>query len=258
MTVTGPPDGPPVLLLHGGGATSMAWTALIERIGGTGHRFVAPDLIGDPGRSRNTGDRLRTVDDLCAWVNTVLTETSCERVDVVAHSYGAMLALAYAVRFPERVGRLILLDPNSCFAGISPRYLMHALPILLRPNERRERRFLGWETDGAALDADWVELVASGAEGFPSSRTVVPRRPGRTDLAGLNGHRVTVVLAPGSRVHRPPRIADRVADLMPAASVVMLSAGTHHTLPMSPSDELAGVVRNALDEGLRDQGRALH
>jgi pimeloyl-ACP methyl ester carboxylesterase len=243
---TGAADAPALLLLHGGGATSMAWTALAGHLAG-GHRVIAPDIIGEPGRSRSTGDRFRSTDDLCDWIDEVLDDSAAPTVDVVAHSYGAMIALAYALRRPHRVRRLVLLDPNSCFAGMSAAYLIRALPVLLRPDADRQRRLLVWGTQGADLDPDWLTVTTTGVGSFPSARPVIPRRPRPQDLRALDAHRVSVLLAPDSRVHDVAQVATNVRAALPTAAVVTLPAGTHHTLPMSPSDHLEA----ALDAALR-------
>ncbi|WAC56280.1 alpha/beta fold hydrolase [Gordonia sp. SL306] len=226
----------------------MAWTSVVDDLG-RDHHVIAPDLVGQPGRSRNGGERLRSPADLGEWIHSVLSGVGvgvdAGQVDVVGHSYGAMIALAHALREPAAIGRLVLLDPNSCFAGMSPRYLMRALPLLVHPTEERERRLVSWETDHASLDPEWLTLITKGAA-FPASRAVVPRRPSGELLSRLAGHPVTVVLAPGSKVHHPARIADRVGALLPSASVVMLSSGTHHTLPMAPADELGRVLSDSL------------
>src|SRR5688572_1546331 len=46
----GPPDGRPLVLLHGGGATSTAWFAVASALADR-YRIYAPDLVGDAGRS---------------------------------------------------------------------------------------------------------------------------------------------------------------------------------------------------------------
>lgn len=61
--------------------------------------MYAIDFLGDPGRSV-VGERLRSVEDLMSWLSDVLGALGLESVAVVGHSYGAMVALAFAVRHP--------------------------------------------------------------------------------------------------------------------------------------------------------------
>lgn len=241
VTTNGPVHDPsPVILLHGGGATAMAWTAVANDLART-RRIVAPNLIGDPGPSRAGEDRLRRTDDLVEWLDGIIDSTGANTVELVGHSYGAMIALAHAVRRPERVNRLVLVDPTSCFVGLRPRYLLRALPSLLFPNADRTRRFILWETDGQVPDDDWLTLTTLAAD-EQSTRPVVPKRPDRTLLHSLADHRVQVVLAPASKAHDVQRVAATVADSLPSAHVTMLSVGSHHMLPLVPAKELSSLI----------------
>lgn len=244
VNVCGPDDGTPVVLLPGAGASSTSWFAVAGELAET-HRVYAVDLLGDPGRSV-AGSRLRTVDDLLGWLSAVLDALGLESVTLVGHSYGAMVALAFALRNPDKVCRLVLVDPNACFAGMRPGYLLRALPLLLRPTAKRQRALIGWETAGSDLDRDWLDLVGFGAEHFPATRPVVPRRPSRRDLADLRCP-TTVVLAERSRIHDVDRVRSRVTNAIPAARTRMLDSATHYTLPMAPAPALLAV----LDEALR-------
>ncbi|WP_430332369.1 alpha/beta fold hydrolase [Rhodococcus sp. ACT016] len=243
VNVCGSADAPPVLLLPGGGATSMSWFAAAGELAAS-HRVFAVDIPGDVGRSV-IRERLRSVDQLMAWLADILDALGSERVAVVGHSYGAMVGLAFTIRNPARVDRLVLLDPNSCFAGFRPGYLLRAMPLLLRPTADRERALIGWEAAGTAVDPDWLDLVAYGAERFPAHRPVVPRRPRPHDLGNVRAP-VTVVLAERSRVHDVARVRERVQMSMPQAEVHVMPGETHYTLPMSSSPELRAVLRTAL------------
>lgn len=244
VNVCGTEDGSPVVLLPGAGASSASWFAVAGPLADT-HRVYAVDLLGDPGRSV-VGSRLRSVEDLLGWLSDVLDALGLESVALVGHSYGAMAALAFTLQRPGRVDRLVLLDPNSCFAGMRPGYLLRALPLLLRPTATRQRALIGWETAGVALDRDWLDLVAFGAEHFPATTPVVPRRPSRRALAGLRCP-TTVVLAERSRVHDVRRVRSRVSKAIPAARTEVLDGATHYTLPMAP----AAALLTVLDEALR-------
>ncbi|QKT11442.1 alpha/beta fold hydrolase [Rhodococcus sp. W8901] len=243
VNVCGPEDAPPVILLPSGRATSTVWFAVAAELCGD-HRVFAVDLPGDVGLGVVT-EPLRSRDDLMDWISAVVHGLELETYGVVGHSYGAMVALAHAVRRPDGLDRLVLLDPNSCFAGMSPQYLARAVPLLVRPTGDRQRRLIGWESAGATVDADWLDLVAFGAERFPAHRPVVPRRPWPQDLQELRAE-VTVVLAERSRVHDAARIGERARSSMPRATIRVIPGESHYTLPMSSSPELGAALRTAI------------
>jgi lipase len=103
----GPPDGPAVLVIHGVRNIGARYRRLAED-GLPRHRVVAPDLRGH-GRStwQPPWDVATHVDDLVR----LLDARGIGRTDVVAHSFGGLLALRLAARLPSRVGPIALLDP---------------------------------------------------------------------------------------------------------------------------------------------------
>ncbi len=244
VNICGTEGAPPALLLAGGGATSTVWFANVASLS-TRYKVYAIDVMGDVGRSLSTGQPISNVADLLDWLHATVTALDVGTPTFVGHSYGAMIALAYALNRPETVEELVLLDPNSCFSGMRPHYIGRALPLLLRPSEKRQRTFIEWETEGAPLDQDWLSLLALGAAHFPNSKTVIPKRPRAEQLAASTVD-ISVVLAGRSKVHHSATVAARVREILPSATVSVLDTATHHTLPLSPAAELnAALVGSA-------------
>ncbi|WP_439029613.1 alpha/beta fold hydrolase [Gordonia terrae] len=193
----------------------------------------------------------RTTGDLLDWLSAVLDGLGLTRVDFAGHSYGAMIALAFAIGpGRDRVDRLALVDPTSCYAGLRRSYLLRVLPILLSPTPRRQRRFLDWETGAATLNPEWSEMHCAGARfptRGPSYRNVLPVSLFRS----RRGDSVTVIFAPGSRAHDADTVARRVRELLPSARITMLASGSHHTLPLEPADEIADALVSALEKTQR-------
>ena len=103
-------DGFPALFIHGSGPGVSAWAnwrlvmpALTERL-----RVIAPDMAGFGFSERPAGIRY----DLDTWVAQaigLLDALGLEQADVVGNSFGGALALAMAIRHPQRVRRLVLM-----------------------------------------------------------------------------------------------------------------------------------------------------
>ncbi|MBB5133816.1 pimeloyl-ACP methyl ester carboxylesterase [Thermocatellispora tengchongensis] len=111
-------DGPPVVCLPGG---PMQASAYLGDLGGlSAHRqLIMLDLRGT-GRSAVPEDTAsyrcdRLVDD----VEALREHLERDRIDLLAHSAGANLAILYAARHPERVGRLALITPSVMAVGIT-------------------------------------------------------------------------------------------------------------------------------------------
>jgi pimeloyl-ACP methyl ester carboxylesterase len=249
VNVCGPRDAAPLLLLPGGGgATSASWYAQAAELGRE-RRVFAVDLIGAAGRSGADGSQApRTVADLAAWLDAVLDGLGVREISLGGHSYGAWIALHYALRAPGRVRRLFLLDPTQCFAGYKAAYLLHALPMLLRPTPRRVRAFLEWETGmgapparakpraGEVLDPDWLRLQEAAA-GFPSAKPVTGPRPAPEALRALDVP-VLLLVAANSRTHDTYEVTARADEVLRDVVTVVLPDVSHHALPHAAPPEL--------------------
>ncbi|MEU0674624.1 alpha/beta hydrolase [Streptomyces sp. NPDC006172] len=230
--VYGPSGGSPVMLLPGGSATGLAWFANAPALGER-HRVYAVDLAGDAGRTELTGAAPKNTDDLTAWLDALLDGLGLDRTHVCGHSYGAWLAVRYALHAPQRVDRLALVDPTQVFAGFRLHYLLRALPTLLRPTEARARAFLAWETAGTHPDETWQRLYALAAT-VPDRKFVTGGRPRAEGLRMP----VLVVLGERSRAHDVAKAADRARRTLPQGEVTLLPGATHHSLPLTDPQRL--------------------
>ena len=111
MIACGDRTAPPLILLHGSGTNSAIWTedaALYSRH----YRVYAVDMPGDPGKS--APNRLPWDGPaLAEWLEDVLAALQIERAALIGELLGGWTALKFAIRCPERVGKLVLLCPGG-------------------------------------------------------------------------------------------------------------------------------------------------
>jgi pimeloyl-ACP methyl ester carboxylesterase len=176
VQVCGPLDGTPLVLLHGGGCTSTVWFGNVGTLSRS-HRVYAPDHIGGPGRSVAAGKPVRRAEDIMGWLDDLLDKLGVPAAAFCGHSYGAWIALSYALHDPSRVTRLVLLDPTDCFAGLTLGYRLHAVPLFARPSAQRMRSIIEWETEGTPLDPSSLALTCLGGGEFRRARLIIPHRP---------------------------------------------------------------------------------
>ncbi|MBI5210398.1 MAG: alpha/beta hydrolase [Elusimicrobia bacterium] len=100
-------EGPPVILLHGLGASSYSWRYVLPALG---ERFkvFAPDWPGF-GRSGQPWDFDYSVDGFVRWLLAFMDALGLGRAALVGNSMGGMLSLAAAMAHPGRVSGLALL-----------------------------------------------------------------------------------------------------------------------------------------------------
>jgi haloalkane dehalogenase len=104
-------QGDPVVMLHGNPTWSFYYRGLVADLA-RDHRVIVPDHIGcglsDKPDDRRYDYRLRQrVDDLEALLDHLVW---MERVTLVLHDWGGMIGMAYASRFPQRIGRIVVLN----------------------------------------------------------------------------------------------------------------------------------------------------
>jgi pimeloyl-ACP methyl ester carboxylesterase len=107
--------GPAVVLLHGFGETGDMWAPLAARLAGT-HTVIVPDLrgMGLSDHPANGYDKKNQGRDVAG----VLDALKVDKVDVVGHDIGNMVAYAFVAEERDRVGKLVLMD--APLPGIGP------------------------------------------------------------------------------------------------------------------------------------------
>ena len=101
-------DGPPILCLHGLGASHTSWMAVGDALARRG-RVLSPDLIGF-GRTPLAG-REPSIEANVAMLGWLLVQEAHEPAVVIGNSMGGLVAVMLAATRPERVSRLVLVSP---------------------------------------------------------------------------------------------------------------------------------------------------
>lgn len=100
-------SGPVVVLLHGLGADGSSWASNIGALSAK-YRVIVPDQIGF-GKSDKPFINYR-VGTLVDFLNGLLKELKVERASLVGNSLGGFTAAAFALAYPEKVDKLVLVD----------------------------------------------------------------------------------------------------------------------------------------------------
>jgi len=108
--VAGPPEGRPVLLLHGFPQTGLAWQRQIEALAADGYRVVAPDQRGySPGVRPGRPEDYR-IGALVEDVVAIADELGWATFDLVGHDWGGAVAWWTAGAHPDRVRTLTVVS----------------------------------------------------------------------------------------------------------------------------------------------------
>lgn len=110
-------SGPPLVLLHGTSSSLHTWDGWVEAMA-SHRRVVRLDMPGF-GLTGPAPDRDYSVARYARFLGAFLDRLGLGKVDVAGNSLGGRVALVFALEHPERVGKLVLLDPSG-LSGQTP------------------------------------------------------------------------------------------------------------------------------------------
>lgn len=246
-------SGEPVLFLHGLPTSCQLWSRVIDRICGN-FTCIAVDLPG-LGHTPTSLGGFREIDALAATIEDLRFECGFEKWHIVGHDAGCAVAVEYAHRYPQRLGRLALLTP-SLFPDLKPFSLFEVLrkPVvgeILAPAVN----LLFWHLvmrlaleEGCESRRDRDEVIRDFRAPFQGLtgawRLMSLLRWGDpADVLAAMPERLSAIVAPTLIFHGrrdpavPPEFAGRAAKLIPRSEVILLDAG--HFLPMTEPTAVA-------------------
>jgi pimeloyl-ACP methyl ester carboxylesterase len=99
-----------IVLLHGKNFCGATWEGSIKVLSEAGYRVVVPDQIGFCKSSKPTHYQF-TFQQLARNTQALLASLGVEKAVIMGHSTGGMLAIRYALMYPDQVRQLVLVDP---------------------------------------------------------------------------------------------------------------------------------------------------
>jgi pimeloyl-ACP methyl ester carboxylesterase len=158
VRISGPEDGPALVLLPGANATSLLWAPNVAAWA-EHYRVYAVDNIFDFGRSINSRN-LTTPEDFVEWLDELLVRMGLEEdVNLLGLSYGGWIAGQYGMTHPERLAKLVLVAPAATVAWFSGDFIKKGIMCLI-PVPHFTKGMVRWALHDAA-------------EGTPEQRRVV-------------------------------------------------------------------------------------
>lgn len=204
-------SGKPVILLHGGRATSASWGNQVPALLASQRRVI---MIDSRGHGRSTlGDKPLSYEPMAADVLAVMDHLKLRRADIVGWSDGAIVGLIIAMRHPARLDKVYAFGANMDTKAISEPLPSPVLPLI---GPRLEAAY-----KSVAEPADFDKLTAA-------VRSMQKNEPNYSDaqLAAIRGPKVAIVGAEHDEVLRPAYFA-HLAGTIPGARLIMLRNVSH-------------------------------
>ncbi len=233
--------GSPVVMLHGLLVGCLAtWYFTTAPLLAKTHRVVLYDLRGH-GRSERAKSGY-DVATMSADLDAVVSELGSDKVTLVGHSYGAVVALRYALDHPDRVARLAIVERAA--AAVAPR----GAGLVPREEPGRDGRRAPGRPPGGPRPQRAPSGEARRITPFPRAGELALRRPAararlrrrRAPDARLSGAlrlRLAIELSPWSARAR--------ARTLPRARLVTIEGG--HFLPVEAPHALGQALVEFLD-----------
>ena len=100
-------QGEPLIVVHGGGGGALTWLKTAQRLAGK-YRVYVPDL---PGFGESDAPQHSCgAADFVSFIEGFSSHLGIDRFHLMGHSFGGGIALNYALAFPHRVMRLVLVS----------------------------------------------------------------------------------------------------------------------------------------------------
>jgi 2-hydroxymuconate-semialdehyde hydrolase len=265
--VTGDPQNPPVLLLHGIGRSLEDWLPQHDRLSGS-HRVLSVDLPGF-GLSDRIGGPV-TLDSLAGGVEDTLAALGEDRpVHIMGNSLGGAVAMRMLVRDPDRIVTLTLV--NSAGFGKEVAFALRVLAVpgvglrLLRRMDRRAARRVERSlfVDRALVTDERVDFALKVAARPEHARVFLETAKSLGTFRGIRPAWRSELVAQVAELRKPTLVVWGDRDLiLPAAHLDAartllphaeshLFHGTGHMPQIERADEFAALVQQFL--GVRSQ-----
>lgn len=250
--------GEAVVLLHAGGASAQHWRKITPYLQDR-YRLLAPDLLGFGATKFRNRRQDASHDDQADLVRALIKHAGQGMVHVVGHSYGGATAMRLAVRYPEVVQSLVLIEPALtpilCHAGENTLYEeshIEALAFIRDADTGRDvaawRRFIdNYNGDGtwASLsDRAQTRLLNVTAPMAAAYKANLHNSTGLRDLAELTIP--TLVLCGEKTNEAYHRICGIVWEQVPDCDYEMIS-GAAHMSPLTHVESVVGAIEEHLD-----------
>jgi pimeloyl-ACP methyl ester carboxylesterase len=230
VLVTGPEQGQPVVITHGGNSLNpQGLRGLSPLLKAGRYRVYAPDTIGHPGKSAQV--RLSARDQSYGrWLNDVLDGLGQENAAFIGGSFGAGIILRLAAYAPRRINKMALFVPSGIVAvPLSSMVLRIGLPYLvylLSPTRRHMRRAVEWM--GPGIEDDVLQLIEAVFR-HVRVEAEMPRPARAAELADFTAPTL-VIAAERDAMFPGAAVAKRAAEVIPnLVGMECLEGGTHYS-----------------------------
>lgn len=225
-------QGEVLVMLHGIESSSGYWDGVSKHLSNK-YRVITIDLLGFGGspKPRNIAYSLK---DQVVWLKRTLDAFGAKKVNLIGHSLGSLVALAYAAKYQSEVDKLYLISPVFINPGISQKR-----QLIKRFN------FIERFSDTGYIVSTISKAVGKNkvAQFIPTIRSVTNavKNQNSLDLAKKIQNIDTTIIYGGKDQLVDEQQLAAVVELLPKAKVTKINSAKHN-FPLNKPEELLKVI----------------
>ncbi|MDP4144084.1 MAG: alpha/beta hydrolase [Bacillota bacterium] len=152
--ISGDPSAEPLVLLHAASCGATIWYPNVAALSRK-YCVYAIDLITESSKSILLS-KVKTPEQCAKWLNETIDGLKLEQIYLCGLSIGGWNAANYAINYPRRVKKLVLLSPVQILAKMYLRFFIKIMRMGLHPTRENVEKYIGW---GSANEAPLPDSV---------------------------------------------------------------------------------------------------
>ena len=135
-----------IVLLHGSGQSHVVWSLTDQFLSDIGYNVYALDL---PGHGNSDGESLKSIEEMSSWLDKVIKKIGIEKLSIIGHSQGCLVALDYSNKYSNKVKKLIFIagsyeiPVNQSLISLAESGNMESLNLMMKWGYGYSKQFIG-------------------------------------------------------------------------------------------------------------------
>lgn len=251
--VSGSRNAPPLVLLPGKGGNSFMWYRAVKELSGN-YRVYAVDPVFERGLSVHTRT-ITKADEIIEWLDELFTELDLgNKINLMGLSYGGWLTGQYALRYPERLRKAILVAPADTILPIKSQFYIRGLLMIALPFRYFKEQFFLWLFEDAAVQGEeGMRLIKKMADSNEEDSRLFVSIPGIVMPTVLTDNELQSIKIPvlfivgeNEKIYSAQEAVKRIKGVSPAIKTKIIPNAGHGIIFSQP-----GLFNKAVIEFLK-------
>lgn len=236
VRIHGNQNNPALILLQGISSTSLIWKDYVEELSAK-YCVYTIDNIYDVGLSMNTMP-IKNIGNLLDWFNQVLAGLYLsKKINIIGMSYGGWVASQFALQYPQKIDKLILIAPAATVHPLRPIFMLKSL-LMFFPFKTFVKHYIYWilqdmvDKGGAhkSFVDRYINELMLNKECFEYRPLVTPSVLEEDDLKKLKS--TLLIIGENEKMYLAKHASQRVKNVAPDIEVNLISGVGHDLIFM--------------------------